>query len=361
MTPTPIFVASIGTGGVGKAFLAQLAQLHTRLSRQTPAFDIRLILLRRSSSQVLTKDYSNLGFDIQLQSGASQVTEWPEVVKFLSSAPGKVVLVDNTASAEVGEWYPEFLKKGINVVTPNKKAFSSSQELWDKIQAASPGKVLHESTVGAGLPVLTTLNDLIDTGDKVKTIEGVFSGTMSFLFNSYMPLGGSAEGGFGGEVFRAQKLGYTEPDPREDLNGLDVARKLTILARICGLKVASSQAFPVESLIPAELEQVSSEDFVKRLPEFDSVMEKRKKAAESEGKVLRYIGKINVSKSQLEVGVKAVEKSHPMAALKGSDNIICFTTERYGELPLVIQGAGAGNDVTAMGVLADLLRIARMG
>lgn len=282
------------------------------------------------------------------------------MVDYLAAAPAKVVLVDNTSSQDVAELYPLALSKGISVVTPNKKAFSGSYKLWQDIFSAassSGAKVYHESSVGAGLPVISTLKDLIDTGDKVTKIEGVFSGTMSFLFNSFAPVNGKG-GQWSAEVKKAQSLGYTEPDPRDDLNGLDVARKLTILARLAGIPVESPESFPVQSLIPKELESCSSGDeFLEKLPGFDSQMEDIKNQAEKEGKVVRFVGSIDVASKSVKVGLEKFDASHPIAALKGSDNIINFYTERYGGNPLIVQGAGAGGDVTAMGVTADLIKV----
>lgn len=268
--------------------------------------------------------------------------------------------MDNTSSQDVADAYPLFLSRGISVVTPNKKPFSGSYKLWQDIfiAAATAGsKVYHESSVGAGLPVISTLKDLVDTGDEVTKIEGVFSGTMSFLFNSFAPVEGSG-GQWSAEVKKAKELGYTEPDPRDDLNGLDVARKLTILARLAGLPVESPTSFPVQSLIPKELETVSSGDeFLEKLPGFDSQMEETKSAAEKQGKVVRFVGSIDMASKSVKVGLEMFDKSHPIAALKGSDNIISFYTKRYGSNPLIIQGAGAGGDVTAMGVTSDLIKV----
>lgn len=281
-------------------------------------------------------------------------------------APGKVVLVDNTSNQEVADSYPQFLKKSISIVTPNKKAFSSTYQLWQEIfDAAANGRgaggyIFHESSVGAGLPVISTLKDLVETGDEVRKIEGVFSGTMSFLFNSFQPVNGGG-GKFSAEVKTAKDKGFTEPDPRDDLNGLDVARKLTILARLAGLKVESPTSFPVQSLIPKELESCSSGDeFLSRLPEFDSEMDKLKAEAEKSGKVVRFVGSVDVPKGDVKVGLEQFDRSHPIAALKGSDNIIAFYTKRYGDNPLIVQGAGAGGDVTAMGVTADLVKVLRL-
>lgn len=284
----------------------------------------------------------------------------PRLADYLVAAPSKVILVDNTSSQDVADTYPLFLSRGISIVTPNKKAFSGSYKLWQDIftaAATSGAKVYHESSVGAGLPVISTLKDLVETGDEVTKIEGVFSGTMSFLFNSFAPVEGSG-GQWSAEVTKAKELGYTEPDPRDDLNGLDVARKLTILARLAGLPIESPTSFPVQSLIPKELDSVSSGDeFLQRLPEFDSQMEETKAEAQKQGKVVRFVGSIDVATKAVKVGLEMFDRSHPIAALKGSDNIINFYTKRYGASPLIIQGSGAGGEVTAMGVTSDLIKV----
>ena len=257
------------------------------------------------------------------------------------------MVADNTSDQSVAESYPSFLKSGISIVTPNKKALSGSWTLWQDIFRAayspsnpSRGLIYHESSVGAGLPVISTLKDLVETGDDVSRIEGVFSGTMSFLFNSFAPVGGGG-GKWSTEVKKAKDLGYTEPDPRDDLNGLDVARKLVILARLAGVEVENTSAFPVQSLIPKALEHVESGDeFLERLPEFDHEMEKLKDEAQAQGKVVRFVGSIDVTKKELKVGLTYEDKESPIASLKGSDNMINFYTRRYGPRPLIIQGAG---------------------
>ena len=362
-SPQSIFAAVVGVGGVGKAFLAQLDFVRQRLAKQNPPIDLRLVLVRRSTKQVASKSFEALSTSTVLQtleSSSEPLPSFDDTIQHLSTAPGRVILVDNTSDPKLGSSYPSILSKGISIVTPNKKAFSDTYKLWADIFSAAAngsgpptnGYVFHESSVGAGLPVLSTLRELIDTGDEITKIEGVFSGTMSFLFNSFMPVGGGG-GAFGAEVAKAKELGYTEPDPRDDLNGLDVARKLTILARIAGLEVESPTTFPVESLIPKELESCQSGDeFLQRLPEFDGQMDALKESAAKEGKVVRFVGSIDVASKAVKVGLEKFDISHPIAALKGSDNIINFYTKRYGSNPLTIQGAGAGGDVTAMGVTA---------
>lgn len=349
----------IGAGGVGKCFLGQLESLVQR----RPEPKIALVYISTSKKAVYSKDYSPIGFSSAIASVASS-SEAPlspsDLADYLAGASAKAIIVDNTSSQDVADAYPLFLSRGISIVTPNKKAFSGSYKLWQDIfnaAAQSGARVYHESSVGAGLPVISTLKDLVETGDEVTKIEGVFSGTMSFLFNSFAPTSGSG-GKWSAEVKKAKELGYTEPDPRDDLNGLDVARKLTILARLSGLEVESPTSFPVQSLIPKELESVASGDeFLEKLPAFDAQMEETKAAAEKEGKVVRFVGSIDVASKQVKVGLEKFDRSHPIAALKGSDNIISFYTKRYGSNPLIIQGAGAGGEVTAMGVTSDLLKV----
>lgn len=350
-----LYLAVIGVGGVGSAFLSQLAGLPSSL-RPT------LVFLSRSTKQLYNQNYSPVSVS-DLQSSSANLLSIADLTKYLSSAPGKAIVVDNTSNQDIANAYPSFLRSGISVVTPNKKAFSGNLQLWNDIFSAveqSDGKALvyHESSVGAGLPVISTLKDLVATGDKVTKITGVFSGTMSFLFNSFAPADGSGKAKWSEIVAQAKEAGFTEPDPRDDLNGLDVARKLTILARLAGLKVEGPETFPVQSLIPKALESASSSDeFLQRLPEFDVEMEKYKDDAVKQGKVVRYVGSVDVLKGDVKVGLEFVEKGTPIASLTGSDNLIVFYTERYAKSPLVIQGSGAGGDVTAAGVTGDLIKV----
>ncbi|KAF2843093.1 homoserine dehydrogenase-like protein [Patellaria atrata CBS 101060] len=370
--PRQIFIAVIGAGGVGKCFLSQLSALAARQS-QNPASPtyFSLIYLSTSKKLLCSSSFHPLSlsnWESDLAASTTAPFSPTEVANFLSAKSGSVILVDNTSNQDIADTYPLFLKKGISVVTPNKKAFSSDLSLWKAIYSAAAngtgaqgaGYVFHESSVGAGLPVISTLKELVETGDHVRRIEGVFSGTMSFLFNSFMPVGGGG-GSFSAEVKKAKDLGYTEPDPRDDLNGLDVARKLTILARLAGLEVVSPTSFPVQSLIPKELEGcLSGDEFLQRLGEFDGEMDKLKKETAAEGKVVRFVGSIDITKNEVNVGMEKFDTSHPIATLKGSDNIISFYTERYGSNPLIIQGAGAGGEVTAMGATGDFIKVLRL-
>ncbi|XYA00643.1 Homoserine dehydrogenase [Meyerozyma guilliermondii] len=348
-------VAIIGAGVVGSAFLNQLKNLKS-------AIKFNVVYLARSSKEaIFSNDYQPVDLANYKTANAKPLLSVDDLVKFLKESKKPSILIDNTSNSSIAEAYPRFVEAGISIATPNKKAFSSELSLWNAIfkasEAPSGGLVYHESTVGAGLPIIGPLRDLVATGDKVETIEGIFSGTLSYIFNEFSTTEAS-DVKFSDVVKVAKDLGYTEPDPRDDLNGLDVARKVTILARISGFNVESPTSFPVESLIPKQLESVeSSDEFMQTLPEFDGVIQKVKDAALAENKVLRFVGKVDFKNNKVSVEIGKYGFDHPFASLKGSDNVVAFKTERYPN-PLIIQGAGAGAEVTAHGVLADALKIA---
>jgi aspartokinase/homoserine dehydrogenase 1 len=210
---------------------------------------------------------------------------------------------------------------------------------------------LYEATVGAGLPVIQTLRDLRETGDDVMSIEGIFSGTLAYLFNVY-----DGSTAFSEIVRAARQRGYTEPDPRDDLSGLDVARKLIILGREMGLPLQMSDVV-VESLVPAGLEGATADEFMSELPRHDEAMRARITAAQARGKVMRYVGKVTAD-GQARVGVAELDAEHAFANIALTDNVVRFATRRYCDNPLIVQGPGAGPAVTAGGVFADLLRLA---
>ncbi|KAK9468561.1 homoserine dehydrogenase-domain-containing protein [Lipomyces arxii] len=350
-------VAIIGAGLVGSAFISQLQTLRSSVT-------YNVILIARSSTALVSKNYSPLSLSSwgsDLAASHASAFSPGDLAAFLEKSPLPVILVDNTSSESLATSYPALLDHGISIATPNKKAFSSDLGLWNALFTVGEkrGLVYHEATVGAGLPIISTLKDLIATGDEIVKIEGIVSGTLSYIFNEYSTLEDNDKK-FSDVVLKAKELGYTEPDPREDLNGLDVARKLTILARLAGLQVKNATSFPVQSLIPRALESVESvSEFLDKLPHYDSETAALKASAKDEGKVLRFVGKIDLNAdTKVKVGIEKYDSSHPFASLKGSDNVIAFYTKRYGTNPLVIQGAGAGAEVTAMGVLADVLKIA---
>ncbi|CAH0057852.1 unnamed protein product [Clonostachys solani] len=354
-----VSIAVVGAGGVGSCFLQQLAYI----SKNHPKVRFHLTYVAIIDKALYHKDFSDIDIDTALSTLEASGRPLPTLdvaVDYLASIPRKVVFVDNTSSQGIAEAYPEILRRGISIVTPNKKAFSGTYELWQQIFDASLSTgalVYHESSVGAGMPIISTLKEMVETGDKVLRIEGVFSGTMSYLFNSFAPIAGTG-GRWSEEVRRARSLGFTEPDPRDDLNGLDIARKLTILGRLAGLPIASATSFSVQNLIPEELRgTMDTEEFLQKLADHDDKMELLKTEAEAANKVVRFVGSVEVATGTASVGLKWYNRSHPIANLQGSDNIISFYTERYGLKPLIIRGAGAGGHVTAMGVSGDLLKI----
>jgi aspartokinase/homoserine dehydrogenase 1 len=263
------------------------------------------------------------------------------------------IFVDCTSSEEVAEYYEAILSSNISIVTPNKKANSGSFKKYQTLKSVAfkrGVKFLYETNVGAGLPVINTLNDLLLSGDKVIGIEAVLSGTLNYIFSSY-----KAGDKFSEVVKQAKEKGYTEPDPRDDLNGMDVARKVLILSRESGLPF-ELEDIQVENLVPDNCRgEMSVDDFFKKLETQNTVFETLRAEAEGRNEKLRYMAVLRDGKTQIRLG--SVNDAHPFYSLSGSDNIILLTTERYHDRPMVIRGPGAGAEVTAAGVFADIIRI----
>ncbi|KAJ1977167.1 Homoserine dehydrogenase [Dimargaris verticillata] len=372
-------VAIVGPGLVGKELLHQLNSHATHAAKvnsqvvQLPVVGIinsRRMLLGPVTPDGKRAPLPSLGAwadQLQGESNASTAASLSAFVDELVATHQPTVVVDCTSSLEVAQQYPAWLAKGLHVVTPNKKGFSSEWSLYEAItkhsrlgNASDPTApwVYHESTVGAGLPVLNSLYDLVKTGDEIVKIEGIFSGTLSYLFNEFSSptAGASATKSFSDIVTVAKSLGYTEPDPRDDLNGMDVARKVTILARVAGLKV-SLDDLAVENIVPEALRSAPSPDaFMQQLPDFDAHFSDLNDQAQHSKTVLRYVGVVD-PKGQSSVKLMKYPVDHPFANLKGSDNIIAFTT-KYFPNPLIIQGAGAGAAVTAFGIFSDIIKVA---
>jgi aspartokinase/homoserine dehydrogenase 1 len=264
------------------------------------------------------------------------------------------VIIDCTADEAIARRYAEWLRRGIHVITPNKRANTLEIEYYDELRAAGRGPgahYLYETTVGAGLPIIQTLRDLITTGDEVQRIEGVLSGTLSYLFNAF-----DGVRPFSALVAEARKQGFTEPDPRDDLSGADVARKVTILAREMGLRMEMADV-DLEGLVPAELREGSVDDFLSRLAGHDDTLTGWWRDAHARGERLRFVGVVERD-GCASVRLRPYPAAHPFARLNLTDNIVQFSTRRYSPNPLIVQGPGAGPEVTAGGVFADLLRLA---
>jgi aspartokinase/homoserine dehydrogenase 1 len=266
------------------------------------------------------------------------------------------IFVDCTASNDLPSFYPRLLESSIAVVTPNKRGFSGPYEFYSMLRTSANSRrspLLHETCVGAALPILGTLSDLVRSGDTVISIDAVLSGTLSFIFNS-LALGST----FSQAVLEAKSRGYTEPDPRDDLSGMDVARKVLILARDAGVPLELEQ-IKISPLLPDEALTWSVDEFLEKLPTLDKHFADLLGSAEKRDERLFFSASIEVEKRTATIGVKSLDATHPFRALTGADNIVAFTTARYLTNPLVIKGPGAGAEVTAAGVFADIIRAAR--
>jgi aspartokinase/homoserine dehydrogenase 1 len=353
LSPHTLSVGIIGPGTVGEVLLEQIASQSERLREQFK-IDLRVRGILGSKRMVLGDTGIALG---TWREQYEHSTVPADLERFLEHVRvdylPHTVLIDCTASGDVAARYAEWLRAGVHVITPNKKANSADMAFYRAVQAArraGGAHYLYEATVGAGLPVVHTLRDLRETGDEIASIEGIFSGTLAYLFNVYdgrMP--------FSDIVRDARQRGYTEPDPRDDLSGMDVARKLIILGREMGLELELSDV-RVESLVPAGLERGSIEEFMTRLPRSDAAMRERFEAAREKGRVLRYVGRLGAD-GQASVGLVEFDTRHAFANIALTDNVVRFATRRYCDNPLIVQGPGAGPEVTAGGVFADLLRL----
>lgn len=351
----PPFVVNIGVIGPGKVGSALLTQLRLAAPRLLRDCNLELRLRAVSDSRHMWLDCDDDALNGRTH--GAQIWRPAELDEFAAYVAGDhgetAVLADCTASDIVADRYAGWLAAGIHVVTPNKRAASGPMDRWRKIGAAalaSGARLHYEGTVGAGLPVVQTLRDLIDTGDELTAVEGMLSGTLAWLFNRF---DGAVP--FSVLVREAHAMGYTEPDPRDDLSGMDVARKLVILAREAGLPL-SLEDVAVRSLIPAELAACSRDDFMENLEAMDGPMALLLAEARMAGGVLRHVAQLEGR--QASVGVQAIGPDHAFAHSRLTDNVVRFATRRYCDNALVVQGPGAGPEVTAAAVFTDLLRVA---
>jgi aspartokinase/homoserine dehydrogenase 1 len=345
-------VGLIGPGRVGSALLRQLRTAQPRLAREA---GLQLKLCGVADSRRMWLDHDDP--ELNTRSHGAQTWRPGDLDAFAAhvqrAGERHALLVDCSASDAVAAHYPRWLAAGVHVVTPNKLAASGPLERWHAIRQACAGgaRYRYEATVCAGLPVVQTLRDLLDTGDELHSVHGMFSGTLAWLCNRH-----DGQQPFSALVREAHALGYTEPDPREDLSGLDVARKLVILAREAGWPLSLEQV-EVESLVPPGLAGLPVEEFMQRLDQLDAPMAAKLAEAHTRGGVLRHVAKLD-HHGRASVRLQVLPAAHAFAHSRLTDNVVQFTTRRYCDNPLQVQGPGAGPEVTAAGVFADLLRIA---
>ena len=345
----------VGVGTVGSRLLDQLKQQFDFLS-ENMRLGVRVVGLANSRKMILDEEgidlndskslISNSGTDSNPQKLADLIIE-----KNLRNS----IFVDITASADIVEIYPKLLQKSVSIIACNKIAASSEYENYRKLKDLAReynANFLFETNVGAGLPIINTLNDLTRSGDKINRIEAVLSGTLNFVFNNY-----DGSRSFSSVVRQAQEEGYTEPDPRLDLSGTDVARKILILAREAGYKLEMSD-IENKSFLPESCLAGSVEDFYAEMERNEGYFRELLETARNRNLILKYIATFDNGKAS--VGLQSIDAAHNFANLSGKDNAVLFYTNRYAELPLVVKGAGAGADVTAAGVFADVIRAARI-
>ena len=343
--PAAIAIVLLGTGVVGGALL--------KLLNTPAAASVRLVGAANSRrQQTAAAQLASRSLREQLQREGDPRDNASLLAALDASGASQRVIVDATASAALAARHPEWLGRGYHVVTASKALAGGELPGWRALQAATAkgGRYGDSATVGAGLPVLSTLRRLRRCGDSLLTLEGVFSGSLSWLFNQY---DGSRP--FSELLREARRLGYTEPDPRSDLSGDDVARKLLIIARNAGFALGSDEVV-VESLVPEALRCVDAESFLARIEELDAPLAARHAEATSRGMVLRFLARLN-QRGLARVGLADVPLTHPAARLHGTDNQFALTTTRYNTQPLVIQGPGAGPEVTAQALLGDVLAL----
>ena len=347
-----LFVCGVGT--VGGQLLEQIHNQYEELKR-TKRLKLNVVGIATSKKALFNSDGIDLANYRQLLADAPESNEKKLRDAIIEMNCFNSVFVDCTASKEVAEIYQPLLEHNISVIAANKIAASSSYEKYARLKETALARGVffrYETNVGAGLPIIGTINDLRNSGDVILKIEAVLSGTLNFIFNEI-----SADVTLSEAVRRAKEQGYSEPDPRIDLSGKDVIRKLVILAREAGYKVEKTDV-EAHLFIPDEFFDGNIDEFWKNLPKLDADFEARRKQLDAEGKRWRFVATFDHGK--LSVALKEVDRTHPFYNLQGSNNIVALTTERYREYPMLIQGYGAGASVTAAGVFANIMSIANI-
>lgn len=341
----------VGTGLIGTAFLEQLAIQKQQLIDR---FKLELNVTGLSNSRKMLLDENGIDLKDWKQKLENSGVE-ADIVNFVESMKemnlSNSVFIDNTADGSIPLHYAHILSSNISLVTPNKIATSASNDEYRRLKKLAADRKIffkYETNVGAGLPVISTIQNLINSGDRILKIQAVMSGSISFIFNNY-----KSDARFSDLVIKARDMGYTEPDPREDLSGADVRRKIIILTRESGYDIESEDV-ALDAVLPAQLMDAPDvTTFLQQLPDFDEVIRQRADLAAAAGNVLRYIGTMEEGKAK--ISIEEVGPESPFYSLDGSDNLFVITTERYKTRPLIVRGPGAGAEVTAAGVFADVL------
>ena len=348
-----LHVFNIGTGNIGATLFKQLENQHEFLLDKND-IEIKVVGISNSRRMLFNTegvDLNNWSDELAKNGTESDLALFIDRMKALNLP--NCVFIDNTASKLPATYYEDIFKSNISIVTCNKIANSGKYEQYKTLRDTAHRHgvdFFYETNVGAGLPIVRVLKDLMLSGDRIVKIEAILSGTISYIFNNF-----KADASFYDVVKQAQELGYTEPDPRDDLGGIDFMRKMLILARDAGYAVEAEDVDLGAILPPACLKADTVDSFYTELQQENEYFEAMKKKAANENKVIRYIGKLENGK--VSIAIQFVDENHPFYALSGSDNIISFTTERYKERPLVVKGPGAGAEVTAAGVFADLVNV----
>lgn len=348
-----LYVFNVGTGNIGTTLFKQIHEQHDFLLAHNDV-EIKVVGLSNSRKMLFDVDgvdLSRWSEDLEESGEVADLSSFIDRMKAMNLP--NCVFIDNTASKLPATYYLDIFKSNISIVTCNKIANSGAYADYQSLHDAARKHgvdFFYETNVGAGLPIVRVLKDLMLSGDRLVKIEAILSGTISYIFNNF-----TGDASFYDVVKKAQELGYTEPDPRDDLGGIDFMRKMLILARDAG-NVIEPTDVDLGAILPESCLSASSvDDFYTELLKADAYFTALKEKAEAEKKVIRYIGKLTDGK--VSIALEMVDENHPFYALSGSDNIISFTTERYKERPLVVKGPGAGAEVTAAGVFADLVNV----